>query len=66
MEKRIYIVPKTIKNHLEIENLMLITSPGVGGDYDPNLPIDSKEFDFFDEEGSEMETKDSYQLYWDY
>ena len=66
MEKKIYVVPKTIKNRLAIENLMLTASPGVGGDYDPNDEIGSKEFDFFEEEGSEIGEKGDNQSHWDY
>ena len=66
MEKKVYVTPKTKKNRLAIENLMITASPGVGGDYDPTLPIDSKEFEFFDEEGSEMGAKDANQSHWNY
>ena len=57
MGKKVYVTPKTKKNRLSIENLMITASPGVGGDYNPSNPIDSKEFEFFDEEGNGMETK---------
>lgn len=66
MGKKVYVTPKTKKNRLSIENLMITASPGVGGDYNPSNPIDSKEFEFFDEEGKGMETKDDYQSHWDY
>lgn len=46
MEKKVYVTPKTKKNRLAIENLMITASPGVGDEYDPNKPIDSKEFEF--------------------
>ena len=61
MEKKVYVAPKTKKNRLAVENLMLTASPGIGGDYDPNDEIGSKEFDFFEEEGSEMGAKDANQ-----
>ncbi|PJF00760.1 hypothetical protein [Prevotella intermedia] len=66
MEKKVYVTPNTKKNRLAIENLMLTASPGVDGEYDPTLPIDSKEFEFFDEEGSKMGAKDANQSHWDY
>ena len=66
MEKKVYVTPKTEKNYLAIENLMITASPGVGGEYDPSNPIDSKEFEFFEEEGSEMGAKDANQSHWDY
>ncbi len=66
MEKKVYVTPKTKKNRLAIENLMLTASPGVGGEYDPSNPIDSKEFEFFEEEGSEIGEKVDNQSHWDY
>lgn len=30
MEKKVYVTPKTKKNRLAVENLMLTASPGVG------------------------------------
>ena len=66
MEKKVYVTPKTEKNYLAIENLMLTASPGVDNSgFDPTQPIDSKEFDFFEEE-SEMGAKDANQSHWDY
>ena len=50
MEKKTYIQPQTKKVFLTIEHLMLVASPGVGGEYDPHKPIDSKASDFFDED----------------
>ena len=66
MEKKVYVTPKTKKNRLAIENLMITASPGAGGEYDPSNPIDSKEFEFFEEEGSEMGAKDANQSHWNY
>ena len=66
MEKKVYVTPKTKKNRLAIENLMITASPGVGGEYDPSNPIDSKEFEFFEEEGSEIGEKVGNQSHWDY
>ena len=66
MEKKVYVTPKTKKNRLAVENLMIIASPGVGGEYDPSNPIDSKEFEFFEEEGSEIGEKVGTQSHWDY
>ena len=53
MEKKTYIKPQTKKVFLAIEPLMLVASPGVGGEYDPHKPIDSKGADFFDEDEDE-------------
>ena len=49
MEKKQYIQPKIEVVRLKLEKLMITASPGVGGDYDPTLPIDAKP-GFFDEE----------------
>ena len=49
MEKKTYIKPQTKKVFLAIEQLMLVASPGVGGEYDPHKPIDSKGADCFDD-----------------
>ena len=53
MEKKTYKKPQAKKVFLAIEPLMLVASPGVGGEYDPHKPIDSKGADFFDEEDHE-------------
>lgn len=66
MEKKVYVTPKTKKNRLAVENLMITASPGVGGEYNPSNPIDSKEFEFLEEEGSEMGAKDANQSHWNY
>ncbi|RKW58575.1 MAG: hypothetical protein D8H98_10720 [Prevotella sp.] len=66
MEKKTYIKPRTKKVFLAIEQLMLIASPGVGGEYDPSKPIDSKGADFFDEEEAEAIEPQGYNSVWDY
>ena len=53
MEKKTYIKPQTKKVFLAIEQLMVIASPGVGGEYDPSKPIEGKGSDFFDEDEDE-------------
>lgn len=53
MEKKTYKKPQAKKVFLAIEPLMLVASPGVGGEYDPHKPIDSKGADFFDEDEDE-------------
>jgi chaperone clpB len=53
MEKKTYKKAQTKKVFLAIEPLMLVASPGVGGEYDPHKPIDSKGADFFDEDEDE-------------
>lgn len=51
MKKKTYFTPITKVAHINSENLMLIASPGVGGDYDTTEPIDAKGSDFFEEDG---------------
>lgn len=51
---------------LAIEQLMLVASPGVGGEYDPSKPIDSKRADFFDEDEEESIEPQGYNSVWDY
>lgn len=64
MEKKTYKKPRTKKVFLAIEPLMLVASPGVGGEYDPHKPIDSKGADFFEEEDSEKtETLDKFSAW---
>ena len=53
MEKKTYKKAQTKKVFLAIEPLMLVASPGVGGEYDPHKPIDSKGAYFFDEDEDE-------------
>lgn len=59
MEKKTYKKAQTKKVFLAIEPLMLVASPGVGGEYDPHKPIDSKESDFFDEDEDDNETTET-------
>ena len=66
MEKKTYKKAQTKKVFLAIEQLMLIASPGVGGEYDPSKPIDSKGADFFDEEEAEAIEPQGYNSVWDY
>ena len=66
MEKKTYKKALTKKVFLAIEQLMLIASPGVGGEYDPSKPIDSKRADFFDEEEAEAIEPQGYNPVWDY
>ena len=53
MEKKQYIVPRMEQVNLALEGLMIIASPGVAGEYDPNKPIDAKGGLFDDEEEEE-------------
>ena len=66
MEKKTYKKALTKKVFLAIEQLMLVASPGVGGEFDPSKPIDSKRADFFDEEEAEAIEPQSYNSVWDY
>ena len=51
---------------LPIEQLMIIASPGVGGEYDPGKPIDGKGSDFFDENEDELIKQHGYEPTWGY
>ena len=66
MEKKTYKKAQTKKVFLAIEPLMLVASPGVGGEYDPHKPIDSKGADFFDEEEAEAIEPQGYNSVWDH
>ena len=48
MKKNLYVSPKVEIAKLCVEELMIVASPGVGGDYDPDIPIDAKENHFYD------------------
>lgn len=48
--KKQYIKPTAEKVKLWMGNLMIEASPGVGGDYDPNMQINAKDGLFDDEE----------------
>lgn len=65
MEKKLYVTPETEKVWMAVEKLMITASPGVDGDYDPNLPIESKRFNFFDkEEDNNVETGFQRHSFW--
>lgn len=64
MKKKQYIVPSTEQVRLLLDQLMIIASPGVGGTYDPNLPIDAKE-GFFDEEETDNSMEYEKFSVWD-
>ena len=64
MEKKTYKKALTKKVFLAIEPLMLVASPGVGGEYDPSKPLDGKGSNFFEEEDSEeTETLDKFSAW---
>ena len=44
-----YIKPESAILELAMENIMITASPGVGGDFGDDDPIDAKEREFFDE-----------------
>ena len=50
MEKKKYIAPAIEIVRMSTENIMLIASPGVGGDYDPTQPIEAKKNNIFEDE----------------
>ncbi|WP_315291197.1 hypothetical protein [Hoylesella loescheii] len=66
MEKKTYKKAQTKKVFLAIEPLMLVASPGVGGEYDPHKPIDSKGADFFDEDEDESIGQQDNGTVWKY
>ena len=66
MEKKTYIKPRTKKVFLAIEQLMLVASPGVGGEYDPHKPIDSKGAELFDEDEEEAISQQDIGSVWEY
>ena len=43
--KKTYIAPQIEVVSPDMKPVMFTTSPGVGGDYDPNDPIDAKRSD---------------------
>lgn len=49
MEKRTYLHPETRFRETKINVMMTTASPGVGDDYDPSRPIESKNRGFYDE-----------------
>ena len=50
MEKKQYVKPLAEKMKFKLANLMITASPGIGGDYDPDMPIDAKDIVFEDDE----------------
>ena len=66
MEKKTYKKAQTKKVFLAIEPLMLVASPGGGGEYDPHKPIDSKGADFFDEDEDESIGQQDNGTVWKY
>ena len=66
MNKKQYTAPKITSITWSAESLMLVASPGVGGEYNPHKPIDSKGADFFDDEEAEAIEPQGYNSIWDY
>lgn len=64
MTHKEYTTPLTNINILAIENLMITASPGIGGDYDPDIPIGAKPttFDYNEDEGDDDD--DPYYTNW--
>ena len=53
--------------NLDIEQLMIVASPGVGGGYDPGKPIEGKGTNCFeDEEDTSLELENDQDIgdYW--
>ena len=53
--KRIYESPELQQIDLLSESLLITASPGVGGNFDPNEPIEAPRQEFFDEEETDEE-----------
>ena len=53
--KKEYIAPSVEMVNLDNESLLYTASPGIGGDYDPDMPIDAKPGVF--DEDIEWDTK---------
>ena len=50
--KKVYIKPESeVMKVWSLGNVLIEASPGIGGDYEPGMPIDSKD-DYFDDEES--------------
>lgn len=54
MEKRQYIKPLVEKMKFNLTNFMITASPGIGGDFDPDIPIDAKDVIFDEDENLEL------------
>ena len=52
MEKKIYVQPLTEQTVVNADKIMIVASPGIGGDYDPDIPIDAKGNDFLEDENA--------------
>lgn len=63
ISKQEYISPKTVLIKVITETTMITASPGVGGSYDPNKPIDAKET-LFDDDTDYSPERSRYSL-WD-
>lgn len=63
MKKETYRKPLAELANLDIEQLMIGASPGVGGSYDPGKPIDGKASDFFEEEEDENVEPKGYNAF---
>ena len=64
MEKKQYIQPNAEIVRFKQESLTITASPGVGGEYNPSQPIESKR-GFFDEEDETSESSWSRQNIWE-
>lgn len=50
MEKKIYLQPITELTSARTDQVMIVASPGIGGEYDPDIPIDAKEVTGLDDD----------------
>ena len=63
MEKKQYIKPLAEKMKFKLANLMITASPGVGGEYNPDLPIDAKDMVFDEDEDEETDVLKGFSLW---
>lgn len=65
MKKKRYNTPESTLLTLQLFNLMLRTSPGVEGHYDPNKPIESKSYNFTEGDESDVQQAWTSLSHWD-
>lgn len=53
MEKKAYMQPTVRMTVVDTEGIMITASPGVGGSYDPEKPMDAKQYTMFPDEPEE-------------
>lgn len=61
MKKKEYVQPLTEFATLQAEKLLIIASPGIGSDYNPDDPIDAKEADPFGSEDGFIKNRNLWE-----